>query len=206
MDDFSCPVPSISEDEVKFLLDPYSDRLSLCFYEAWAHWDRLIATMPEVAKALDSTTRANFVNNCIWDAARRYFENDPTAHFTVQGRMRLLVLGERITIRFKKLHPKRLIGRNVQTQRQLAYALQRPIEGIPKLSYLTIGYTLDRMQLGIEHVLVTLPIANSVIWSFKLPERGAFMEIETSNFISVEETPARTRTVAAKRRDQTAEE
>jgi hypothetical protein len=190
---------TITRDTAHEALKPHFDRLAKCIRGGWNRWCQLRDERSDLAAPLNSSTRAGYVNDHIWDEVKKRFKDVSGTHIVEHKRLKLLVIEDQITLRFKKLD-KRLHSKNVQTHQQRALGQQLPIEGIPPLVRLTIGYVLSKLETDIEIIAVTLPVDNTIEWHLIVDTTET--EIAVLPFTSEDVTTTRVRRVKVKKADQ----
>lgn len=191
--------PHVSQSEAESLIKPHYQLLLGCYKDAWSQWQRLEAEEPD----LGARTRATYLSDRIWYLVKLRFQGVDGVRVFENTTIRVLIIDERLMIRFKKLD-KRLRSKNVQTKQQVLWVLQLPIPDIPDMPRLTFGYVLNRLQTDIERFAVTMPKGKSVAWwlDVVLDEGDS---VVTPFAMPVEE-PKRTRTVKPKTVDRKADD
>jgi len=145
------------------LLQPHEQRITTIVRDAWAS---LMAYPKEKLMVLDSTARANIVSCEMRFRATAYFEGlgVPVHH---HNRALLFVLGDRLALRFKKLDDE-LHSKNIPTQQVAAFRGQMPLMGIGDVSFIDVGYVLDRDQVNVERICAVCPNGEENFWEYDL--------------------------------------
>lgn len=191
----------ISSDEAKTVLDPHLPLLARSLHEGWNYWVQYRDCGEPYAIPLDPSAVAMLVNRYIWHRIYHNFKDVPGVRFdTVRGQ-RILVIGDKLTIRFKKFDD-RLRSRNIPTKQQQAFDLQLPLIDVPPCPRLTFGYVLDPLQANIDRLAVTLPLGKALAWSFIIPEVETEIEIMPLRMPVEVETRLRRVTVKQSGEDQ----
>lgn len=79
------------------------------------------------------------------------------------------VLRERMLLRFKK-HSRALATRNYPTRTQIRLNGQGFLDGMPQLAHVTCGYILDKVEAGIEKIILVRTVAGQIEWFIDLRE------------------------------------
>lgn len=176
MSDSPTESTSVSSDEARKVLEPYLELLAHCFRDGWEQWCVLRDEHPALARPLSTRTRANFVNDHIWNAIKQRFSNLQDVHIVEQGGLRTVNVADRLLLRFKKL-TNQLRSSNIQTRQQTSFLYQLSIPGIPELTRLTAGYLVNRLQTDIDDVFITYPVGSSIEWAFAIPQTSTELTI-----------------------------
>jgi len=79
------------------------------------------------------------------------------------------VLQDRILMRLKK-HDREMFSRNYPTSAQVRLDAQGHLDGLPQLPHVTCGYILDKVEAGIEKIIMVRKVAGQIEWSIDLRE------------------------------------
>jgi hypothetical protein len=79
---------------------------------------------------------------------------------------------ERMLLRFKK-HNSGLLPKNYPTRAQVSLSRQGFFAGMPSLAHVTCGYVLDKVEAGIEKVVLVRNVAGRLEWFIDLRELAA---------------------------------
>lgn len=160
----------ISEAEARALFAPYLPLLSDCLMSGWVAWEAVRST-PQ-GRPLGKSARARIV----WDHATRRAE-DLFDSMSEVGKARvhgLLILDFSLALlRFKKLD-NNLQTRGIPTRQQQLFADQAQTE-MQQLSLwrpvpmIVAGYLLDRLETGIDRLVLVLLRHGQVLWQIDLP-------------------------------------
>ena len=145
-----------------------------------AAWDDYLGYAPMHRRLHSSTTRAGIVHDHIKQRARERFGNDPLSHVLQVNKMLVVVIDQRLVVRFKMFQPDKTSS-NIPTGQVRDFRQQRDIpevrkqlELIGELSNLEAGYILDRLESEILQTWLVCPsgiCANS--WRHEIKERHA---------------------------------
>ena len=119
-----------------------------------------------------SRTQASIVHDLIVAEIGREFHNVPGAECMEAAKRQVLLLGDNLLIRFKKLD-ERLMASNYPTQMATDFSNQLDLPGVPGQVRLTAGYLLNTAGTEILDCFITLQNASTVQWSIHLPEQVA---------------------------------
>jgi hypothetical protein len=147
------------------ILWPHQSRL----YEiVVAAWNDYMTSITEQIRCLQHRrTRACIVHDFMVSHAKRLFEGVPGVHIEDRSGIVLLVIDDRLAIRFKKLD-KENRTRNYPTQQALAFMQQLDLPTIPSLARLVVGYRLTNLETELESVFVVCPNGLSNAWGMEL--------------------------------------
>jgi len=82
------------------------------------------------------------------------------------------VLRERMFMRFKK-HNREMFPKNYPTPVQIRLDRAGFLDGMPQLAHVTCGYILDKVEAGIEKIVLVRKVAGQVEWFIDLRELAA---------------------------------
>ena len=145
-----------------------------------AAWDDYLGYVPRHRRLHSSTTRAGIVHDHIKQRVRERFGDDPLSYVLQVNKMLVVVIDQRLVIRFKMLQPDKTSSniptgqvRDFREQRDIP-ELRNQLELIGELSNLEAGYILDRLGSEIVQTWLVCPsgiCANS--WRHEIKERDA---------------------------------
>lgn len=174
---FFDPPDVLTADEARQLFAPHFPALLDCVQGAWKAWKDYYAGR---AHALDASARASIVACEMLDLAKRHFAAHAKASLhKVRGAHFLLFDqdDEQAAARFKKFG-KDGRTRNIRTRQQERIEFQLPLPGIPRMSYVNVGYELDRLQHELVGVYMTLEFSGQILWKLDLSvEAGSLAEV-----------------------------
>jgi hypothetical protein len=193
----------ISEDEARGLFAPHFSLIVDCLLAGWTAWAAVRAT-PE-GRRLGKSARARIV----WDHATAKAEElfEDVRGIGRQRRHGLLILDfVQALMRFKKLDNS-LRMRGIPTGQQQLFANQEQVAGgglqlslWSPVPMVVAGYVLDRLETGIERLVLVLIRGSRVVWQIDLPqsdEAPVALPIDSTG-----PTPATPRSTRPKRTEQ----
>lgn len=156
------PLPS--ETQAKKRLDPYHELLAQCHQQAWDQWrDQHESGFLDLKRR----TRANVVHNLITDQVKQKFARVSGTHVLEEHGRVLLCIGDDLLLHFKKFS-KDLKPSNYPTQLSLDFARQRTLGIIEDQVRLTVGYTLNHLEMDLEAVYISLFQGATREWCYEL--------------------------------------
>ncbi|MFO0851367.1 MAG: hypothetical protein U0871_22840 [Gemmataceae bacterium] len=169
------PLPSFDEPPSGYLtraeaerqLVPLANDFSEVWHGAWTDW---LSLPDEIRSQLAPTTRANVVHDLAVGRAKGVFGQRDGFRVCEELGFFKLYVGNSIVVRLKRLGDDDHLARNIQTDQQKQWYLHRPIPGVPDgCTRLTVGYSLDRAQVGLRDVVVSLQDGpNQLVYSFSI--------------------------------------
>jgi hypothetical protein len=141
--------------------------------EAWEEW---LEQPPRFRSKMTGSARATIVHDLIVDRASRRLGQ--LARLFDKAALKLFVFEERICVRFKK-HDQDLSSRNQPTQQVKDFLGQRPLEGIPAVHHLEVGYVLDASETQVVSTNLICPNGhkNRPYWHVELKDEGYQCEV-----------------------------
>jgi hypothetical protein len=179
----------LTMEEAEELLKPYQENLNVCIQHGWDSYMKDYAHKHHI---LGARARAAIVFDEIVAKAEIVFDGMPDVKFVKKNASFLLYIGDKITLRFKKI---KKCGRcsNIETRQQVLFRAQAQMH-LPTMLEGTLvqaGYVLDDLQREIDRKMVVCQLNNRVLWQFKLTgESGAVVELNPST--APTETPKTT--------------
>lgn len=161
----------ISRGEAESLFTPYFPALADCLLTGWGAWETIRGTAE--GRTLGKSARARIV----WDHATARAEAlfGPVDHIGKGRRHGLLVLDfTRALLRFKKLD-NQLKTRGIPTGQQVLLANQgqtvvpEQLMFWPRGPMVVAGYVLNRVESGIERLVLVLARRGEVLWDIDIP-------------------------------------
>jgi hypothetical protein len=153
----------IALDDALLLLKVHEEAITALVREAW---NSLRSLPKEQLLVLDATARANIVSCQMRFRATKYFESVGVPVYEY-NRALLFLLGGRLALRFKKLDDE-LRSSNIPTRQVAAMRGQLPLPGIGDVSFIDVGYVLDREQLDIERICAVCLNGDEDFWEYDL--------------------------------------
>ena len=156
-----------SRDQVLDELPEISE-LRPIMLRAWERWVDEIG--PGTRKDLTDSTRAFMVHDFIVTEAVRSLDGIAKVHD--KSALRLFTI-RNYALRFKKLDNE-LMSRNQETSQVKAFMGQLPLDGIPAVHNLEVGYVLDRLGTEVVSTNVVCPngYKNPPHWHIELHDEG----------------------------------
>ncbi len=149
------------------ILAPYHDRFWSLVHDAWG----MLLLQPEPIQRFirsDSTTRANWMNTMVSNAAIESLSTDPAVRVLPNGKKIAFLLHDQVYLRFKYL-PQDQLTRNFPTPRATRMDANLELDGIPPQAIrVAVGYQLDPLQSEISRVLVAHRNATALLWSYEV--------------------------------------
>jgi hypothetical protein len=147
------------------LITPYLEQIRQCIGLAWQDYN---AECEGIRHKTTATTRAAIVRDNMVYHVKRLFSDIQGVDCFQRGQLFLLIIGNQVCIKFKKLGGN-MKPRYIPTQQALSYMEQVEIPGIPQASRWVAGYRLDELQTGIKNILLIYPMgAKSIPWYLEL--------------------------------------
>lgn len=154
----------ISFSNAKRILEPHLDAFYQIPHNAWAEY----MDIPEGKRIkFCNRTRASVIHNFMIFGLTDYASS--IADIKVFNLKKLyLLLIDNLAIRFKKFDESNLSS-NQLTNQVRCFRNQRPLDGIPTICNLEVGYSLDRYEKSISQVTIACPsgIKNN-LWEVEL--------------------------------------
>lgn len=162
----------ISKSTATNLLTHHLPTLQRCLHDAWSEWQKLRDEQLARGNELSPTARARIIYDTAVSRARAAFAEIPEVLVSQKHGFLVLVFGQQVAIRFKKLR-NNLLPSGVRTRQQEMFATQEEIPGIPDpATYLIAGYVLDAAQVRIERLVVTCADGLGLRWVLDLEANG----------------------------------
>ena len=141
--------------------------------EAWAEWLDLPASF---RSKMSASARAFSVHDLMVDFAIRRLSR--FARVWDKAGLKLFVFADTISIRIKK-HDEDLASRNQPTRQVKALLGQQPLDGVPAVHHLEMGYVLDASQTAISSTNLVCPNGhgNRPFWHIELKDEGYQVEV-----------------------------
>lgn len=115
-------------------------------------------------------TRAGIVHDYTVARAARLCSANPNARLEEIRQLYVLVLEQKIAIRFKKLDEE-LHSRNQPTQQVKDFRSQLQLDGIEAPHNLEAGYVLDKLEKSIRDVHIVCPNGSGIFWDIELSDQ-----------------------------------
>lgn len=162
----------ISRESAKKILKPIQDVLLQIPTLSWDDYQNDKLYSPEVRLRHAQRTRANIIWSHMVFHAKRLLADIPGIHFEDKEDMFLVYYKETVSLRFKKFDEDNHSS-NVQTERTKTLLGQGELGGMPKMTWLIVGYQLNPMQSCISSILITCPTSRSRnAWKWELSDEG----------------------------------
>jgi len=173
-----------SENEARGILTPYHRVFERIVRVAWRRWRDISNRFDDPYKR----TRATIVYQFMAEEAKREFENHFDVHVIEENESILISLHNKLAVRLKKLNDG-LRSSNYPTPRQLEFAAQLPLPGIPDCERVVVGYVPDSLGMDID-IHVVYGQGDEKIWSYELdksfvPELSVIENPATQEEVSV---------------------
>lgn len=130
---------------------------------------------------LSTRTAACICHDNIKDQIRMKFEDIPKTRIKERSGLFMLIIEEKITLRFKKFDGN-LMSSGIDTNQALAYALhdtvQLDLDGMPANGLLYVGYTLNSLQSNIDGIFITNRYGNVNLWDWEVTNEGEIPTIQ----------------------------
>lgn len=158
----------VSLDEAEQLLGPSLPLIRDCFDQMVAEVADVLARDPEFAATLTTRSKASIVNDHVVRAIETRFAGKPGIRITRDRGFLVLIVNDRIVVRFKKLDRK-LRSRNILTNQQRALLRQENLPGLPPdCTVVVAGYRLGASGLQILDSHVVCPVGSRNKWDIPL--------------------------------------
>ena len=166
----------VTVEEAEEILGPYRDRLNRCIQHGWDAWKTDYLPKHHI---LGPRSRAAIVFDEIVNRAMEEFSDVPDVKPLRLSNSFMLYIGDRITLRFKKIKRN---GRcsNIHTKQQVLFLAQAQMR-LPTMLDGTLvhaGYTLDDLQQEVLRKTVVCQLHNHVLWQLSLSgDTAAIVEL-----------------------------
>ena len=145
-----------------------------------AAWEDYLGYASSHRRLHGSTTRAGIVHDHIKHQARERFEGDPLCHVVEINKQFLVVIRQKLVVRFKLFHPDKTSS-NIRTKQVEDYRkqgdipeLRRQLDLIGDLSNLEAGYILDQSESEIRQTWLVCPSGISAnAWTYEIKHGDA---------------------------------
>ncbi|MDF2437775.1 MAG: hypothetical protein K0Q95_2151 [Bacteroidota bacterium] len=151
----------ITQEEAKTLLLPYAQK----FYEAIVEgFNDYITNDSAQAHIHDRTTKANLIRSYILARVKKIVADDPSLRMQTRKKMLVVVIGDRLKIRFKKLD-ENFKSTNIKTKQVTAFRNHSLVldDGTSAL-YLDAGWRLNEYFTEITDVSFVCPNGDRNKW------------------------------------------
>ncbi|WP_162247148.1 hypothetical protein [Rhizobacter sp. Root404] len=164
--------------------------ISQLIVDAWRDYQQYPFT---IQTAHTPRTRASAVHDHMVLRAREAFASMPHAKCIDHSGLFIVLLYDRIALRFKKLDDE-FRSSNIPTQQSLDFVRQESeLPGIKTMMNLQAGYRLNRLQTDLEGVYVACPRGAENLWIKELPIVKMASSASVISFPpSIKPTPATT--------------
>jgi hypothetical protein len=149
----------IDRDEALATLKPFLPDLRACITRGWEQYH--IQPVAQEGRA-SRRSRASLVHDLIVDGARRLFAGRPGVRIDEGRGFLVLVFGERVAVRFKKLNGA-MRPSHIPTEQAQSFVHQLSLFG-EDATNLIAGYQLDELGVTLEHIAITCPRGDGVAW------------------------------------------
>jgi hypothetical protein len=155
-------------EEAKLVLAPLVPTLLDSFWESWNWTSEWIAKDEKAKLILHSSTMAGIVSDAFGHFARPKLITEFSASWSSRGRFHRAIIGQSVSLRFKKLLPD-LNSMNIQTEEQRSVYEQHEarLPNARRITAITLGYTLRKMSSKPSGVYFVCPQSferNSWTW------------------------------------------
>ena len=156
----------MTKEEAEPLLRSYQSVFREIVSTAWKEYISIFSE--DIRCDTDPRTRASFVFDRMVKHARRLFDGKKGVRIDNQGDIFLVVLYEKLAIRFKKLNKDKR-SRNYPTQQTIDFYEQLGLPNMPtKATRLVVGYQLNNLETEIEAILIVCPNGSGNAWYIEL--------------------------------------
>lgn len=160
---------TVSAEEAESLLKPLITDLFETHQKALALWHHCVSLIPSLG--LDDTknqARARVISNHIAAEIKAKFTGRDGIILTEDMGFLVMVLDEKIAVRFKKLDRK-LRPSNIPTKQQYDFSTQALLPGFPpEATNLTFGHKLNQTGTDFEGFWLQCPRGERNLWSIPL--------------------------------------
>ena len=154
----------LSEDAAWALLAPHLRLIGDCLREGV---DRFNAER-EHAGPVSTRSRASLVHDYAAEAAERAFDGTDGVELVRDHGFLVIVVDQRVLIRFKKL-TNRLETRGIRTHQAQLWDAQEPLPGMPPVTHLVAGYVLG--DLGdLDRLVLVCARYGRRLWTIDLDD------------------------------------
>ncbi|AYA37522.1 hypothetical protein D3Y59_10975 [Hymenobacter oligotrophus] len=144
----------------------------------------------EYAHELTRATRSSMIRDYVVYRAKQELSGNPRIQFKEVQRMMLMVVGDKVALRFKKLTKKRksvnILTKQVRKWREGQFIMEIPGIEAQRLTCIDVGYVNDAIGAGIDNVWAVA--LGDEPWFFNMTEDLAGV-ITPTLFSSPEELP-----------------
>lgn len=134
-------------------------------------WDDYMGYENKFRVAHCSVTRASIVHDHQVDRASQYAEISNGVQLIDIAKMKILYIGEKYAVRFKKLSSDKRSS-NQPTQQVIDFRQQEQMAGLPETYNFEAGYILNSLETEIESIHLVCPNGPGIYWDIELIEHG----------------------------------
>ncbi|MCG7406801.1 hypothetical protein MH117_05165 [Paenibacillus sp. ACRRX] len=165
-------MPSITQGEAQTILRPYLSKLRSSILEPVNRY----FSGPELALFRNKLSKRSDASNChdlVVDCIKDCFDGVPKTRFIYKNKLFLLVIEERVVLRFKMFDQNRL-GHGISTQQLIKLNYQEieqlELPDMPPDGLLHVGYCINALRTGIESIHITYRHGNHNLWEWNITE------------------------------------
>jgi hypothetical protein len=160
---------TVQADDAERLLKPWLPQILECHHNALSFWQSCAASIPKLAlDDINNQARARVISNSIARDVKIRFTGRKGITLTEDSGFLVMIIEERIAVRFKKLD-NNLRPSNIPTRQQHDFAWQGLLIGFPpEATNLTFGHKLDSTGTGFSGFWLQCPRGNRNLWSIPL--------------------------------------
>jgi hypothetical protein len=156
-----------TKDEVIKLVSPYLGQIAECIQSG--HDCYFKGTPKSELVDHSPTTKANLIYDKIVRKIKDTFGQTPGINLVYQKRMFVMIIANKVLIKFKKFKQGLRVG-NVITKQFLKFQSQQQIEMFPRGVNLYAGYLPDPFGRKIDKIWLACPSYNGNHWALQLNE------------------------------------
>jgi hypothetical protein len=158
----------IALEQAEPILDPHLPLVRKCIEAPLREWKAVCQREPLFIHNMDNRAKANVINSHIVATVEKKFAKVKGVRITRDNGFLVLIIGERLVVRFKKLDAK-LRARNYMTNQQRKIYYQEDLPGLPPGATVVVaGYRLDPAGLHLSDVHVVCPVGRRNKWALSL--------------------------------------
>ena len=176
---------TVTAEEAESLLKPLVTELLTSHQEALSFWHSCLQVIPRLG--LDDSknqARARVISNFIASDVKSKFTGREGVSLTEDSGFVVLVIKEKIAVRFKKLDGN-LRPSNIRTKQQYNFSTQALLPGFPpEATNLTFGHKLNSTGTDFEGFWLQCPRGDRNVWSIPLDkpaDQPLFSVIQTQH-------------------------
>ncbi|NHA68770.1 hypothetical protein [Phycicoccus flavus] len=156
----------LSRSEVHSIVTPHMSALESAFHRAWGRWQGLVSDPRHASATISARSRASLLSDFIALEVTAEFRGKSAARLRKRHGVLLLILDDRVVLRFKKFRDAALNTSDNRTQATLAFDEQALVSAgdLQPITHLVAGYRLDGLALELDRLAITCRVDGAHHW------------------------------------------